>query len=72
MGRFGLKIAMCLISMKSDTQNKLKMLIINTLIGIDDIDQKLQICEIWSQKWKVPQVLWNLALRANGEHAYYK
>ena len=72
MGRFGLKIAMCLISMKSDTQNKLKMLIINTLIGIDDIDQKLQICEIWPQKWKVPQVLWNLALRANVEHAYYK
>ena len=36
--------------MKFGTQNKLNMLVINTLIEIDDLDQKLQICEIWSQK----------------------
>ena len=49
MGRFGLKIAMCPIFVKFGTQNKSKMLIINTLIGFDDLDPKLQICEIWSQ-----------------------
>ena len=26
-----------------------KMLIMNTLIGIDDLDRKLEISEIWSQ-----------------------
>ena len=40
---------MCPIFMKIDTQNKSNMLIINKLIGIDDLDQKLQICEIWSR-----------------------
>ena len=34
---------MCPIFMKFDTQNKLNMLIINILIGIDDLDPKLQI-----------------------------
>ena len=66
MGRFGLKIAMRPIFMKFGTQIKLNMLIINTLTGIYDLDPKLQICEIWSQKWNVLQFLWNLALRANG------
>ena len=41
--------------MKFGTQNKLNMVIINTLIGIDDLDQKLQICKVWSQKWNVLQ-----------------
>ena len=49
LGRFGLKIAMCLIFIKFGTQNKLNMLIINILIGIDNLDPKLQIREIWSQ-----------------------
>ena len=43
---------MCPIFMKFGTQNKqnkLNMLIINTLIRIDDLDPKLQICEIWPQ-----------------------
>ena len=35
--------------MKFGTQNKLNMLIINILTGIDELDPKLQICEIWSQ-----------------------
>ena len=35
MGRFGLKIAMCPIFIKSGIQSKLNMLIINILIGID-------------------------------------
>ena len=35
--------------MKFGTQNKLNMLIINILIGTDDLDPKLQICKIWSQ-----------------------
>ena len=48
LGRFGLKIAMCLIFMKFDTQNKLNMLIMNMLIGIDYRDCKLEIYEIWS------------------------
>ena len=65
MGRFGLKIAMCLISMKSDTQNKLKMLIINTLIGIDDIDQnykfakfgpKSERCHKFYEIWPLEQM----------------
>ena len=49
MGRFGLKIAMSLIFMKSGIQNKSNMLIMNILIGIDDLDPKLQIFDIWSQ-----------------------
>ena len=32
--------------MKLGTQNKLSMLTVNIVIGIDDLDQKLQICEI--------------------------
>ena len=71
MGRFGLKIAMCPIFMKFGTQNKSNMLIINILIGIDDLDPKLQICEIWSQNWNVLQFLWNLALEQM-EHANYE
>ena len=57
--------------MKFGAQNKLNMLIINTLIGIDDLDPKLQICEIWSQNWNVLQFLWNLALEQM-EHANYE
>ena len=57
LGRFGLKIAMCLIFMKLVTQNKLNMLIMNILIGIDDLDPKLQICKIWSQNRNVLQFL---------------
>ena len=48
LGRFGLKISV-LIFMKFDTQNKSNMLIMNTLIGIDDLDPKLHPCEIQSQ-----------------------
>ena len=57
--------------MKFGTQNKSDMLIINILIGIDDIDSKLQICEIWSQNWNMLQFLWNLALEQM-EHANYE
>ena len=44
-----LKTVMCSIFVKFGTQNKLNLLIMNMLIGIDDLDPKLQICEIWSQ-----------------------
>ena len=37
----GLKIAMGLIFMKFGTQNKSKMLIMNIVLGIDDLDPKL-------------------------------
>ena len=37
VGRFGLKIEMCQIFMKFGTHNKSNMLIINILIGIDDL-----------------------------------
>ena len=40
---------MCPIFMKFGTQNKLNMLIIKILTGIDDLDLKLQICKIWLQ-----------------------
>ena len=53
---------MCPIFIKFDAQNKSNMPIINILNGIDDLDPKLQICEIWSQNWNVLQFLWNLAL----------
>ena len=66
LSRFGLKIAMCLIFMKLGTQNKLDMVIINIVIGIDDLDPKLQICEILSQNCSVLKFSLNLALRANG------
>ena len=39
--------------MRFCAQNKSNMLIINILIGIDDLDPKLEICEIWSQNWNV-------------------
>ena len=45
-GKFGLKIAMFPIFTNFSTQNKLNMLIINILIGIDDLDPNLQICNI--------------------------
>ena len=50
LGRFGLKIVIRLILMKFDTQNKLSMLIMNVLIGVDGLDLKLKIYEICSQK----------------------
>ena len=37
---------MCLIFIKFGIQNKSNMLILNILIGIDDLDPKLQICKI--------------------------
>ena len=46
---------MRMIFMKFDNQNKLGMLIMNVLIGIDGLDPKLKICKIWSQKWNVLQ-----------------
>ena len=44
--------------MKFGTQNKSNMLIIHILIGIRDLDPKLQICEIWSQNeiWHLQQI----------------
>ena len=39
--RFGLKIAMCLIFMKFENQNKSNILIMNVLIGMDYLDPKL-------------------------------
>ena len=48
--------------MKFGTRNKSNMVIINILIGIDYLDPKLQIFEIWSQNWNVLQFLQNLAL----------
>ena len=65
LGRSGLKLAMCLIFIKFSTQNKSKMLIMNILIGTDDLDLKLKICEIWCRNWYAFQFLWNLTLRAN-------
>ena len=41
--------------MKFGTENKLNMLIMNILIGIDDLDLKLEIYEMWSQSWNVLQ-----------------
>ena len=35
--------------MKFGTKNKSNMLIMNILIGIDDLDPKLQICKILSK-----------------------
>ena len=40
LGRLGLKIAMCPIFMKFGTQNKSNMVIVNILIGFDDLDPK--------------------------------
>ena len=57
LGRFGLRIAMCLIFMKFDNQNKSNMLIMNILVGINYFYQKLEICEIWSQNGNVLQSL---------------
>ena len=71
LGRFGLKIAMWSIFMKFRTQNKSNRLIIDILIGIDNLDPKLQICEILSQNWNVLQFSWNLVLKQM-EHASYK
>ena len=62
LGRFGLKIAMCLIFIKFGNQNKSNMLIMNILLGIDYLHWKLEICKIWSQNRNVLQFLWNLAL----------
>ena len=65
LGRFGLKITMCLIFVKFRFQNKLNMLIINILIGIDDLKPKSQNCVIWPQNWNFLQFSWNLALTTN-------
>ena len=48
---------MCLIFMKFVNQNKSNMLIMDILIGIDDLDRKLDVWEIWSQNWNVLQFL---------------
>ena len=71
LDRFGLKIAMCLIFMKSGNRNKLNMRIMNILVGIDYLDWKLEICEICSQNWNVFQLFWNLALERI-EHPNYE
>ena len=44
--RLGLKIAMYIIFIKFGTQNKSNMVIMNILIGIDNLDPKLQIWQI--------------------------
>ena len=56
---------MHLISTKFGTQKKLNILTINSLIGTDVLDQKLQICKISSQNEKVLQFLWKLGFTAN-------
>ena len=48
---------MCPIFMKIGIQNKSNMLIISKLIGIDVLDPKLQICEIWSRNWNLLRFL---------------
>ena len=47
------------------------MLIVNILIGIDDLNLNLRICEIWSQNWNVLEFFWNLGLEQL-EHANYE
>ena len=70
LGRFGLRIAICPIFMKFGTQNKLNMLIMNMLIGIDDLDQnykfvkfgpKTEMCSNFYEIWHLEQI----------EHANY-
>ena len=58
------------IFIKFGTYNKSNMLIINILIGIDELDPKLQILGIWSQNWNFLQFLWNFALEQM-QHANY-
>ena len=60
LSRFGLKIAICLIFRKFGNQNKSNILIMNILIGIDYMEQKLEICEIWFQNWNELRFLWKL------------
>ena len=72
MDRFGLKIAMRMIFMKFDNQNKLDMLIMNVLIGIDGLDPKLKICKIWSQKWNVLQFFFEILHLQQFEHVDYE
>ena len=62
---------MCPIFMKFGTQKKLNMLIINILIGIDDLDPKLQICKIWS-KTKIFSNFYEIWLSQQIEHANYE
>ena len=63
MDTFDLKIATCLIFIKIGNQYTSNMLIMNILIGIDDLDQNLRNL--------VPKLKWNLALKQI-EHAYYE
>ena len=50
--------------MKFGTQNKSNMLIINILIGNNDLDPKLQIYVFWSQNYA--PIFIKLGVRANG------
>ena len=65
LGRFGLKIAMCLIFMKSGNQNKSNMLIMNITIGIDSLNRKLkfmksgpktEMCFNFYEIWHLEQI----------------
>ena len=53
LDRFSLKIAICLIFMKFGNYKKSNMLIMNILIGIDYHDWKLEICELYSNFYKI-------------------
>ena len=57
--------------MEFGTQNKSIMLIMNILIGMDDLQPKLQICEIWPQTEMCSNFyeIWHLK---QIEHANYK
>ena len=57
--------------MKFGTKNKSNMLIINILIGIDDLDPKIQICEICPKTEMYPKYyeIWYLEQM---EHANYE
>ena len=72
LGIFGLKIAMCLIFMKFGSQSKSNMLIINISLGIDDLDPKLQILEIWSQNWNFLHFFMKFGTYNKIKHANHK
>ena len=62
--RFALKIAMCPIFMKFNTQSKQSILIMNKILGIDNLDPKLLIRENLVQKLKCAPIFMRFGTQA--------
>ena len=72
LGRFGLKITMCSRFMKFGAQCKSNMLIINMVLGTDDLDPKLQIPANFVPPLQFAPIFMKFCTHKKMEHVSYE